>query len=293
MKAIIFGAGGQDGIFLKKIFHQNNVDVTSLSRSVNGVIADISNFTNVCSIIKSEKPDFIIHLAANSSVTHEVIFDNHLAISTGTLNILEAAKEYSPLSKIFITGSGVQFKNDGGKISENTDFHGSSPYALARIHSTYAARYYRDIGLKVYIGYLFGHESPFRNTNSISQKIIQGAVNIKRGLQNEIEIGDMSVIKEWGYAEDIASGIYTLLNQEDLHEAVIGTGYGYSIKDWVNICFKLINRHWEDHIVANNQFKDQYKSLISDPKKINSIGWKASTSIETLAEIMMDFCEKN
>ena len=90
----------------------------------------------------------IFQLAAASTTRHDALFENHETISTGALNVLEAARLHAPSARVLIVGSGVQFANTGAPISERDAFEASSPYAVARIHSVYAARYFRRLGVR-------------------------------------------------------------------------------------------------------------------------------------------------
>ncbi len=114
MKAIIFGINGQDGYYLKEISLKKKIEVLRCFPIIRKLDSgDVSNFNFVEHFIKREKPDYIFHFAANSSTQHDTLFENHETISTGTLNILESVRRHSPESRVFITGSGVQFENTG------------------------------------------------------------------------------------------------------------------------------------------------------------------------------------
>ena len=140
--AIIFGINGQDGFYLKKILEQNNVEVLGVSRSegawMRGSVSDQNLVENV---VKTHQPDFVFHLAANSSTKHDRLFENHQTITNGVINILESRYRHCPKAKIFLSGSAVQFQNTGEPIDEDSPFLASSPYALERIYSVYAGRY--------------------------------------------------------------------------------------------------------------------------------------------------------
>lgn len=288
MKAIIFGINGQDGYYLKQICQDKKIEVIGVSRSSGDWIeGDIRNFNFTETIIKREKPEYIFHFAANSTTKHEALFENHETISTGTLNILESARCHSPESRVFITGSGVQFENTGNPISETDKFEAKSPYSIARIQSVYAARYFRSLGLKVYVGYLFHHESPLRKNSHISKMVAEAVKRIANGSNEKITLGDVSVKKEWAFAGDIAEGIFTLTNQDKIFEACIGTGKAYSIKDWLEICFKRINRTWEDYVSLKGSFLPEYQILVSDPSTINSIGWRPKIQFDDLCVMML------
>jgi len=116
---IIFGASGQDGHYLSALLKDKGIEVVRISHHFS---FDISNFSTVAELVKQHKPGFIFHLAANSTTAHEALFENHATIATGALNILEAVKNHSPNSKVFLSGSGLQFLNNGKPIKETDPF---------------------------------------------------------------------------------------------------------------------------------------------------------------------------
>jgi len=196
VKAIIFGANGQDGHYIYNLCTLRGIETIGVSRTGNWLNGDVSQYDLVEQLIKEHLPDYIFHLAANSTTRHDALFENHETISTGTLNILESARRHSPESRVFITGSAVQFENTGRPITETDNFEAKSPYAVARIQSVYAARYFRSLGLPVYVGYLFHHESPLRKPDHVSQKIALAVKRIARGSDEVLELGDITVEKE-------------------------------------------------------------------------------------------------
>ena len=287
-KAIIFGANGQDGYYLSELLRLNKVEVISISRTSGSIFGDVSDFNFVENTIKVHQPNYVFHFAANSTTSHSALIENHGTISSGTLNILEAVRKYSPNAKIFISGSALQFKNDGNPINESTPFEASSSYAAERIYSVYLSRYYREkFNLKSYIGFLFNHDSPLRNTSHINQKIIISAINIAAGKQEKLIIGDINVMKEFNYAGDIVSAIWSLVCQNEISEIVIGSGKAFAIKSWIEYCFKMVGLNWEEHIVKDEKYTSDYKVLVSDPSLLNSIGYKPTKDIFQLADIML------
>ncbi len=287
-KAIIFGASGQTGTYLGEVLDRRGYDVIKSSRTSSSCPVDIADFVGVERLIATQRPDLIFHLAARSTTRHEALFDNHSAISTGTLNVLEGAKRHVPGARVFITGSGVQFANLGKPINEETPFEASSPYSVARIHSVYAARYYRRLGLATYVGYLFHHESPLRPPVHVSQKVARAACAIASGTETKLELGDLTVTKEWTYAGDVAEGIVAMLQQDRVFEAVIGSGEGYTIEQWVETCFWTVGLDWRRHVSVIPGFLPEYKFLVSDPRRIFALGWKPKTSLSELAKLMIN-----
>jgi GDPmannose 4,6-dehydratase len=288
MNAIVLGASGQDGYYLSKLLSEQGFEILGISRSGGFLQLDITDFGAVKNMIKQIKPAYIFHLAANSTTRHDAWKENHDIISTGSLNILEAVREVSPETKIFLSGSGLQFVNSGKPIKESDPFDASSPYALSRIHAAFAGRYYRRLGIKVYMGYLFNHDSPLRSSNHISKKITRAVQKVKSGADETIEIGDLTVKKEWGFAGDIVRGIWTLVQQDDVFESIIGTGLAYSIQEWLSICFSIIDKDWRDYVKPVKNFQSEYNTLVSDPSLIKSLGWRPEVSFQELASMMIE-----
>ncbi|WP_394767234.1 GDP-mannose 4,6-dehydratase [Ferruginibacter sp.] len=288
MKAIIFGANGQDGYYLSQLLNEQHIEVIGVSRNGNFNATDISNYTQVAALVAETQANYIFHLAANSTTRHDALFENHATISTGTLNILEAVKNGSPHSKVFISGSGLQFENHDLPIKETDAFDARDPYSVSRIQSVYAARYFRRLGIQIYVGYFFNHDSPRRTERHMAKKIAAFASRVGEGSKEKLEIGDISVIKEWTFAGDVVQGIYTLVQQDDVLEANLGSGLGYSIQEWLEVCFKQIGKNWQDYVVLKNDFTPEYRCLVSDSSRIFSLGWKPTTSFETLAKMMMN-----
>jgi GDPmannose 4,6-dehydratase len=258
-----------------------------ISRFGDSITTNVSSYAEVSGLINNYRPDFVFHFAANSTTDHSAWQENHEAIGTGTLNILEAVREFSPSASVFVTGSGLQFQNHNKPIKESDPFEGNSIYAVSRIHSTYAARYYRTLGVNAYVGYLFNHDSPLRSNEHINKKVVDAAMRIARGSKEKLVIGDLSVKKEFGFAGDIVKAIWTLVNQHSVWEATIGTGKAYAIEEWVDLCFSLCGLHWKDHVQHAENFARQYDILVSDPTTIFSLGWHPEISIEELAKMMM------
>jgi GDPmannose 4,6-dehydratase len=251
MNALIFGSNGQDGYYLIEICKINNVETIGVSHSGGWLKGDVSCYDQVEHLIKEYHPTFIFHLAAKSTTRHDALFENHETISTGTLNILEAVKRHNPDSRVFITGSGVQFENKGMPISETDNIEASSPYAIARIQSVYAGGYYRKLR---YVRYLFHHESPLRQGNHISKVITDTVKRIDKGSDEKILLGNLMVKKEWA---------------------------------WVEICFNKINKNLKKYVSSNFSFSPEYKMLVSYLSTINSIGWKPRVQFDNLCTIMM------
>ena len=284
---IIFGANGQDGYYLADLYRRQGCDVLGISRTGDGLRGDVASFELVEELVRSRKPDVIFHLAATSTTRHEALFENHKTIGSGTLNILEAVYRWQQGCKVFLIGSGLQFLNRGEPIHETDPFDASSAYSVERIHSVYSARYFRSLGIRVYVGYLFHHESPLRRPTHVSQKIVQAVMRIAAGSCEKIELGDISVEKEWAFAGDIAEGMAFLVGQDKVFEAVIGTGKTHTIEDWLNICFASIGKDWTNYVILQDGFTAEYKRLLSNPETMHYLGWRPKVNFSELAKLML------
>jgi GDPmannose 4,6-dehydratase len=258
-----------------------------VSRSSGEIPRDISNFDFVAELVIEKKPSYIFHLAANSTTRHDTLFENHATISTGTINILEAVRLHCPECKVFITGSGLQFVNQGLPINERDNFAATSAYAMSRIQSVYAARYYRSLGVKTYVGYLFHHDSPIRPEKHVSAMVAAAVRRIAGGDTAPLVVGDMSVRKEWGHARDIVEGMWALVSQDVVFEAAIGTGVDHSIREWIDACFSAVGLNWQDWTQQREGFKAEYSRLVSDPSTMRALGWAPKESLFSLAREMV------
>lgn len=292
--ALIFGASGQDGVYMARLCRSKGITPIGIARRPGfNIQGSVSDTKLVEALVQNHKPGFIFHFAANSTTRHDALFENHETISTGTLNILESVKKYSPTTRVLITGSGVQFKNTGEPISEKSEFEAWNAYAVSRIQSVYAARYFRQLGMKVYVAYLFHHESPFRQDHHVSKIICNQISDILDGKILKLKLGDPYVKKEWGFAGDIVDGIFTLVNQDIVFEACVGTGVEQSIYDFLSICFDLVDLSLQRNFECKDFYASQYARLVSCPKIIESLGWKSKTDLRDLAKMMLNFEKKS
>lgn len=286
--ALIFGAGGQDGHYLSLLCRERGITAVGCSRSPGAwTQGDVADRRLVEELVRTHHPAYIFQLAARSTTSHDALFDNHAAISSGTINVLEAARLHAPQARIFLPGSGVMFRNEGRPISERDAFEASSPYAVARIHAVHAGRYYRTLGLRVFVGHLFHHESPLRGPAHVSRMIADAARRAAAGNTEPVEIGDIGVEKEWTFAGDVADGMFKLLDQDDVHEAVIGSGRAYTIRQWLEACFGAVGRDWREHVRLRDDFIPEYRRLVSDPSTMLKLGWSPKVGFAELAAMMM------
>jgi GDPmannose 4,6-dehydratase len=287
MKALIFGASGQDGHYLAELCRAEGIEPVEVSRAGAPVRGNVARFDEVRALVREHRPAYVFQLAAASTTRHDALFENHETISTGALNVLEAVRLEAPDARVLIPGSGVQFENTGAPISERSPFAATSPYAVARIQSAYAARYFRTLGVRAYVAYLFHHESPLRKPDHVAMKIALAARRIGAGSAERLEIGDLTVEKEWTFAGDVARGMLSLVRQERVLEAAIGSGEAHSIREWIERCFGAVDVPWQARVTERTGFKAEYPRLVSDPSTMRVLGWRPSVAFADLARMMV------
>jgi GDPmannose 4,6-dehydratase len=121
----------------------------------------------------------------------------------------------------------------------------------------------------------------------VAPLIASAARRIAGGSVETLELADLTVIKEWTFAGDVARAMLTLVEQDDVTEAVIGSGEGHSIQEWVERCFAIAGARWQDHVRPAPGARTEFARLISNPSRIRSLGWSPRVGFEDLAEMMM------
>ncbi len=290
MCAIIFGGAGQDGSYLAEIIAEHGVNCVLTARNRKGYEeCDVGDPVQVESILRSYKPDYIFHLAANSSTRHEALWDNQKAIVEGSLNILEAVRMHKSDCRVFLSGSALQFAPSRDFILESSEMVNSSAYAAQRNASLCLARYYREkCGISAYMGFFFHHDSPRRKEHHLAQKIASAARRILSGSSEKLDIYDPTAVKEWTFAGDAMRAAWLLVNQCAIHECIIGSGVPHTIAEWACECFEVLGLDWRDHVALHHAGSAELGRFISRPERLKSLGWSQKVTFNELARLMVN-----
>ncbi len=312
--ALILGISGQDGGYLAKLLLDKGYTVTGTSRDAmmssfsnleklgirNDVATEsvsLNDFRSVLQVLKKVKPDEIYNLAGQSSVglSFSQPIETYESISVGTLNLLEAIRMLELDVRFYNAGSSECFGNtDGARATEETPFRPRSPYAVAKSAAFWQLANYREAyGLHASSGLLFNHESPLRPSRFVTQKIVREACRIKMGMQEQMRLGDISVIRDWGWAPEYVEAMWLILQQEKPDDFIIATGKSYSLEEFVDTVFSLLGLNWQDHVEHNSMLlrpTDIRESLADPAKAHKQLGWKAEYSMVDVATMMVDAC---
>lgn len=254
MKAIIFGAGGQDGFYLTQILKREGVEVIALNHKDCNVGVQGYVFHH----LYAHKPDYVFHLAAVSTTSHEALQANQKAIVDGSLHILEGVKNYCPKAKVFLSGSVLQFQEQSS-VSVSGRQSNSSIYAAQRNASVAFARYYRSLGIQVYVGYFSHHDSPLRSEHHLAKRIAMDAIKAVKGEIPYVKLRDPSDEKEWNFAGDMMEAVWAMVNSP-VYEAVLGSGVTYPIGEYAAACIRALDSQldvstklWADFTREHNE----------------------------------------
>lgn len=303
-KAFITGISGQDGFYLATLLLSKGYEVTGLLRPssvkrsyIAGVqyhVGDIQDARFVRQTILGTMPDEIYHLAGQSHVG--MSFDNPWYTAQvnveGTRNVLEAASAIIKV-RMYNACSSEIFGNCVTPISEITIPTPVSPYGLSKLTAKQLCTQYRDQRfLYVVNGLLFNHESPRRGDNFVTQKICKGVDAIVSGREKLLKLGNLSAIRDWGYAPEYVEAMWLMLQQPIPTDYVIGTGHGMSVAQWLYECFWYVGiNHYQEFLGQSSQdIREQdIDVLIADPTRAKEeLGWTAQTKGKDLVKIMMD-----
>jgi len=310
--ALICGISGQDGAYLAKLLLEKNYRVIGASRdaqvnsfakldrlgirdSISTVSMNLSDFRSVIQAITQSEPDEIYNLAGQSSVglSFEQPMETMESISVGTLNLLESIRFSGNSIKLYNAGSGECFGDTGDVAAdESTPFHPRSPYAVAKSAAYWACANYREAyDLFACTGILFNHESPLRPERFVTQKIVRAACRIAKGEQDQLQLGNTSIRRDWGWAPEFVTAMWLMLQQDKPEDFVIATGQNNSLEEFVAAAFRRHDLDWRDYVVVNERFfrPTDISANRGDPSKAGqSLNWHAKYHMLDVVSFMTD-----
>lgn len=329
--ALITGITGQDGSFLAEFLLDKGYDVHGTIRRssvdyreriahLEGLphfhlhYADLGDSMSILQVVKLVQPNEIYNLAAQSHV--QVSFDSPEFTAnvdaTGVLRVLEAVRHCDLIGKCRIyqaSTSELYGKVEEVPQNENTPFHPYSPYAVAKQYGFWIVKEYREAyNMFCCSGILFNHESERRGETFVTRKITLAAARIAQGKQDKLYLGNLSSLRDWGYAKDYVECMWLILQHETPEDFVIATGEYHTVREFTTLAFKEIGieLRWEGEGV-NEKGVDtttgrvlvevdpkyfrpsEVDQLLGDPTKAKTLlGWNPrKTSFEELVKIMM------
>ena len=319
-KALITGIAGQDGSYLTE-------HLLSLGYEVHGIVrrhsvaenqnhrlvkygttgqtithyGDLLDYPSLVRVVSSVMPDEIYNLGAMSHV--RVSFDMpSFTIQTnamGVLNMLEVYRTLCPNAKFYQASSSEMFGNnvdEDGIQRLTTPFDPVSPYGVAKVMGYNLVRHYRKAyKLHACNGILFNHESPRRGSNFVTNKVVKTAVQIKKGIVDVLELGNMDSSRDWGHSKDYVKAMHLILNHDTPEEFIVATGESHTVRNLCDVVFNKLGMNYEDYVVQNPKFMrpEELRYLKGDPSKARDVlGWKPEYTFESMLEEMIERWER-
>ena len=335
--ALITGVTGQDGSFLAEFLlgkgyevhgtiRRSSVDYRERIAHLEGRphfhlhYADLGDSMSIIQVVGKVRPDEIYNLAAQSHV--QVSFDSPEFTAdvdaTGVLRVLEAVRQcgLAETCRIYQASTSELY----GKVeevpqNEDTPFHPYSPYAVAKLYGYWIVKEYREAyGMYCCSGILFNHESERRGETFVTRKITLAAARIAQGKQDKLYLGNLSSLRDWGYAKDYVECMWLILQHDRPEDFVIATGVQHSVREFCQLAFRYVGIELSfegdgadekgvcvsgpEHLVGRTLVEvspDFYRptdvvNLWGDPAKAKAeLGWDpGKTSFEELVRIMVE-----
>lgn len=261
--ALITGITGQDGSYLSEfllgkgydvhgIIRRSSVDYRERIAHLEGKphfhlhYGDLSDSMGLIQVIGKVRPDEIYNLAAQSHV--QVSFDSPEFTAdidaTGVLRVLEAVRACGLPSTCRIyqaSTSELYGKVEEVPQNENTPFHPYSPYAVAKLYGYWIVKEYREAyNMFCCSGILFNHESERRGETFVTRKITLAAARIAQGKQHKLYLGNLSSLRDWGYAKDYVECMWLILQHDKPEDFVIATGVQHSVREFCDLAFREV-----------------------------------------------------
>jgi GDPmannose 4,6-dehydratase len=331
--ALITGITGQDGSFLAEFLLDKGYDVHGTIRrssvdfreriahleghpNFHLHYADLGDSMSIIQVLNKVKPDEVYNLAAQSHV--QVSFDSPEFTAdvdaTGVLRILEGIRQCGLAETCrFYQASTSELYGKVEEVPQNekTPFHPYSPYAVAKLYGFWIVKEYREAyNMFACSGILFNHESERRGETFVTRKITLAAARIAQGKQDKLYLGNLSSLRDWGYAKDYVECMWLILQQERPEDFVIATGEQHSVREFCLYAFRRAgieldfvgedeNEKGIDKATGKVVIEvspDFYRptdvvNLWGDPTKAKQqLGWDPAkkTSFEQLVNLMVD-----
>ena len=315
-RAFITGITGQDGSYLAELLLRKGYEVHGLIRRASTFntsridhlyvdshdpsaklflhYGDLSDGARLVSLLAEVNPDEVYNLAAQSHV--RVSFDEpeHTGDTTGvgTMRMLEAVRMSGIETRFYQASSSEMFGATPPPQNEETPFYPRSPYGAAKVYSYWVTKNYREAyGMFAVNGILFNHESPRRGETFVTRKITRAVAAIKAGAQDDLYLGNLDSIRDWGYAAEYVEGMWRMLQAEEPDDFVLATGGNFTVRDFLETAFEHAGLEWQKHVKFDERYlrPTEVDALVGDASKAEEkLGWKAAVDTAELARIMVD-----
>ena len=310
-RALITGITGQDGSYLAELLLDKGYEVHGLVRRSSSLnrqridhlsgndqlhlhYGNLTDGVSLANLVHGIEPHEVYNLGAQShvQVSFEMPEYTASADAVGTLRLLEAIRAAGLDTRFYQASTSEMFGATPPPQDEGTAFYPRSPYGAAKLYSHWVTVNYREAyDMFAVSGILFNHESPRRGESFVTRKVTRGVAAIVEGRADHIDLGNLSAIRDWGYAKEYVEGMWQMLQHDTPTDFVLATGVGYTVRDFCEFAFSHVGLDWEKYVKHDGRFErpTEVDALIGDASRArDELGWEAKTHAEELAHLMVD-----
>jgi len=309
-RAIITGAGGQDGSYLAELLLERGYDVVGIVRAqeaegenlaaVRGrgelIEVDLLDQDALTALLRAKAPREVYNLASPSFVP--MSWQEPVAVAefaaVGVTALLEAVRAADPLIRVVQASSSEIFGEPvEAPQSESTPICPVTPYGAAKAYGQFiVGAYRRRYGLHASCAILYNHESPRRPRDFLPSKVAHAAAAISLGLERELSLGDLDAQRDWGHACDYVEGMWRMLQQDEPGDYVIATGELHSVRELTEIAFAYVGLDWQEYVRVDDTLKrgsSELHRVVGDASRARrELEWQPTVGFEQLVQLLVD-----
>lgn len=308
--AIITGVTGQDGAYLSKWLLEKGYRVVGLTRSMNSanmksleylgiqdavelLEVELMDLTQVITLLKKIAPDEVYNLAAQSSVS--LSFQQPIGTLQfniiSVIHLLEAIKIVNPGIRFYQASSSEMYgKVANLPITEGHTLHPLSPYAISKASAHWATINYREsFDLYSVCGVLFNHESYLRTPSFFVKKVLQSAIKIKKGQQEQLKVGNIEIKRDFGYAPRYVEAMWLMLQQETPCDYLISSGVSVTLRSIIEYVFDQLGISASRLVIDPALYRPtEIEDIYGDPGLARNLGWNYDLNFFQVLDILLE-----
>jgi GDPmannose 4,6-dehydratase len=306
VRALVTGAGGQDGSLLVRLLVSHDIQVLGVDRSdaadgrhegAEMRAIDVTDEGAITRLMADFKPDQVYHLAAchhSSEAAGHVALERQM-IETNFRSaefLIEYIAERLPNTRILLAGSSQMYRALDGEclvVSESTPMNPSTFYGRTKAWARELLAYYRnERGIFGTTAILFNHESPRRSPQFVTRKITMAAARAKRGRPEQLHLRDISAKTDWSSASDVVEGMRLMLGASEPDDYVLASGKARRVQDVLDAAFGFVGLDWRALTTFDPPSAGPQSELVGNSLRIRqSLGWQAAVTFEAMIEEMV------
>jgi GDPmannose 4,6-dehydratase len=310
-RALVVGIGGQDGSYLSEFLLAAGYDVFGLVRHSTAQVPErIAHLADRVTLLRGDLVDQLSLIAAIEQAGPTEIYNfagtsfipeswKQPALTAeytgmGVVRLLEAIRLTNPRIRFYQASTSEMFgRPEVAPQDESTRFAPSNPYSVAKLYGHLMTERYREgYGLFAASGILYNHESPRRGLEFVTRKVARAAAAISLGLGHEVQLGDLSAARDWGFAGDYVRAMWLMLQQDEPSTYVVATGELHSVQELVELAFSRVGLDWQRHVALDPALlrpDDDRARLVGNPARAAAqLGWQPGVSFAELVALLVD-----